>query len=112
MCLLKPVGHFLSSRSNSIYPVCHSLQRRLLFFAVTVEGSDGLLLKGILIQARKSGETTALGSFASIGSRYQGLDCSSGEDTAVTHNSADDKTVPQAFTWTAPSDMNGEVEFV
>ena len=84
-----------------------------LTFSVTVSGADGLNLRGIFLQARISGETTARGSFSSFDSdNFQTRDCSATTASGVTHSNREDKAVPQNFTWTAPDDFDGTVQFV
>ena len=80
---------------------------------MTVSGTNGLNLRGIFLQARKSGETTARGSFTSFDSdNYQTRDCSDTTGSGLTHSNRNDKAVPQTFTWTAPDDLSGDVQFV
>ena len=83
------------------------------YISVTVSGADGVNLRGIFIQARKSGETTARGSFTGFDSdNYQTRNCSDTMGSGLTHSNNTDKAVPQTFNWTAPDNLSGDVQFV
>ncbi|XP_041126935.1 putative ferric-chelate reductase 1 [Polyodon spathula] len=75
---------------------------------VILQGSD--LFEGFFLQARKTGETSAFGTFTVTDiANSQGLDCN-GPNSAVSHTSNTGLTKIQA-TWVAPNSSPGNLEF-
>ncbi|XP_030848243.1 fibropellin-1-like isoform X12 [Strongylocentrotus purpuratus] len=75
---------------------------------VTISTNTGsLALKGILLQARRTGTDQIIGTWSLLGTTgFQTLACS-GANSAVTHTSNADKPAAFQFRWTPP-DVNGD----
>ncbi|CAF1023798.1 unnamed protein product [Adineta ricciae] len=70
---------------------------------ITVSGATGSnTFRGILLQARTLNGNQIIGTWTVVGSTTQALACNSVTNSAITHNSRDDKTSVQAI-WTPPS---------
>uniref|UniRef100_H2ZHI4 Reelin domain-containing protein n=1 Tax=Ciona savignyi TaxID=51511 RepID=H2ZHI4_CIOSA len=78
---------------------------------VTLDGNG--TFKGILLEARAIGQNdAAVGSWfvPADSNDYQTINCSS-PTGALTHKNANNKTLPQEFTWSAP-DVNQPTNFI
>ncbi|XP_070553457.1 putative defense protein 3 isoform X2 [Ptychodera flava] len=76
--------------------------------SVTISGSP---FSGLLLQARRPGQTTPIGSFSSVPGNTKLKTCSSTDDS-VTHSNTNTKPAGTAFIWNAPSNGVGDIEFV
>ncbi|KAM4640911.1 putative ferric-chelate reductase 1 isoform 1-T5 [Discoglossus pictus] len=76
---------------------------------VTVQSTSGSNFKGILLEARAVGGNRIVGVFTITDSNTQGMPCSSGSNSGVSHTNSNTKTQITA-NWTAPSGA-GPVRF-
>ncbi|XP_077994255.1 putative defense protein 3 isoform X2 [Glandiceps talaboti] len=75
---------------------------------VTISGNN---FQGMLLQARQPGQTTPVGTFSNPPSNTRLLRCTSAGDS-ITHANTNTKNSGTSFTWTAPSQGVGTIEFV